>query len=183
MALPQWRAVCVCVCVCVCVSPTQGSCRHNQELWIIMEYCGGGSVNDLLSATQQPMPEQAIAYVCSEALKVRCFHGTQRLYSVPWLRGCEESHARMYSFKYMCVYASCGKTPCKHEVCCMGSKRVYRVVSMHAARATLCLCVGVGVGVGVALTGPHVPSLHQQGSQGHQMWQYPAHRDRTGQAS
>jgi len=36
-----------------------------------MEYCGGGSVNDLLTASSTRMPEQAIAYVCGEALKVR----------------------------------------------------------------------------------------------------------------
>lgn len=49
----------------------QGSYRHRHELWIVMEYCGGGSMNDLLVASNSPMPEQAIAYVCGEALKVR----------------------------------------------------------------------------------------------------------------
>eukprot|EP00983_Pelagomonas_calceolata_P123459 1161007-Pelagomonas_calceolata.AAC.5 len=48
----------------------QGSYRHQHELWIVMEYCGGGSVNDLLAASHAHMPEQAIAYVCGEALKV-----------------------------------------------------------------------------------------------------------------
>ncbi|KAF5841905.1 mitogen activated protein kinase [Dunaliella salina] len=46
-----------------------GSYRHQHELWIVMEYCGGGSVNDLLTASHAHMPEQAIAYVCGEALK------------------------------------------------------------------------------------------------------------------
>eukprot|EP00200_Dunaliella_tertiolecta_P007941 CAMPEP_0202376780 /NCGR_PEP_ID=MMETSP1127-20130417/7194_1 /ASSEMBLY_ACC=CAM_ASM_000462 /TAXON_ID=3047 /ORGANISM="Dunaliella tertiolecta, Strain CCMP1320" /LENGTH=687 /DNA_ID=CAMNT_0048974661 /DNA_START=146 /DNA_END=2209 /DNA_ORIENTATION=- len=46
-----------------------GSYRHQHELWIVMEYCGGGSVNDLLAASHAHMPEQAIAYVCGEALK------------------------------------------------------------------------------------------------------------------
>jgi serine/threonine-protein kinase 24/25/MST4 len=48
----------------------QGSYRHRRELWIVMEYCGGGSVSDLLSATGQPVPEDVIAHVCGEALKV-----------------------------------------------------------------------------------------------------------------
>ncbi len=48
----------------------QGSYRHKHELWILMEYCGGGSLSDVLSATNRPLPEAAIAYVCSEALKV-----------------------------------------------------------------------------------------------------------------
>jgi hypothetical protein len=48
----------------------QGSYRLPSELWIVMEYCGGGSVNDLLSATGEPLTEDLIAYVCGEALKV-----------------------------------------------------------------------------------------------------------------
>lgn len=28
----------------------QGSYRHSTELWIVMEYCGGGSVSDLIQA-------------------------------------------------------------------------------------------------------------------------------------
>jgi serine/threonine protein kinase len=52
----------------------QGSYRHRRELWIVMEYCGGGSVSDLLSATGQPVPEDVIAHVCGEALKVGSPH-------------------------------------------------------------------------------------------------------------
>ena len=50
---------------------SQGSYRRRNVLWIVMEYCGGGSMNDLLESNNAPMPEQAIAYVCGEALKVR----------------------------------------------------------------------------------------------------------------
>lgn len=50
---------------------SQGSYRHRRELWIVMEYCGGGSASDLVAATGEPLPEDTIAYVCGEALKVK----------------------------------------------------------------------------------------------------------------
>lgn len=48
----------------------QGSYRLSGELWIVMEYCGGGSVSDLLSAGRAPLPEELIAHICCESLKV-----------------------------------------------------------------------------------------------------------------
>ena len=36
-----------------------------------MEYCGGGSVADLMNNTDAPLDEAMIAYVCRESLKVR----------------------------------------------------------------------------------------------------------------
>lgn len=35
-----------------------------------MEYCGGGSVADLIHVTEEPLEEYQIAYICREALKV-----------------------------------------------------------------------------------------------------------------
>ncbi|GFR47257.1 hypothetical protein Agub_g8944, partial [Astrephomene gubernaculifera] len=58
-----------------------GSYRHPSELWIVMEYCGGGSVSDLLSAAGEPLPEELIAYICGEALKGLAYlHGLGKVH-------------------------------------------------------------------------------------------------------
>ncbi|KAF5752042.1 serine/threonine-protein kinase 4 B isoform X2 [Tripterygium wilfordii] len=46
-----------------------GSYQGEEYLWIVMEYCGGGSVADLMYVTEEPLEESQIAYVCLEALK------------------------------------------------------------------------------------------------------------------
>ena len=35
-----------------------------------MEFCGGGSVADIIRTTETPLEEHIISYVCSETLKV-----------------------------------------------------------------------------------------------------------------
>lgn len=35
-----------------------------------MEYCGGGSVADLMNVTEESLEEYEIAFICREALKV-----------------------------------------------------------------------------------------------------------------
>jgi len=46
-----------------------GSYFANQSLWIVMEYCGGGSISDLLRARKQPLSEESISVVLSDTLK------------------------------------------------------------------------------------------------------------------
>ncbi|KAE8657403.1 hypothetical protein F3Y22_tig00116995pilonHSYRG00047 [Hibiscus syriacus] len=46
-----------------------GSYQGDEYLWIVMEYCGGGSVADLIHVTEEPLEEYQIAYICREALK------------------------------------------------------------------------------------------------------------------
>ncbi|XP_043931390.1 mitogen-activated protein kinase kinase kinase kinase 2-like isoform X1 [Protopterus annectens] len=45
-----------------------GSYLRNNKLWICMEYCGGGSLQDIYHVTG-PLSEKQIAYVCRETLK------------------------------------------------------------------------------------------------------------------
>lgn len=46
----------------------QGSWRGSEALWIVMEYCGGGSVADLMHASDAPLDQDMIAYICAETL-------------------------------------------------------------------------------------------------------------------
>ncbi|XP_037940801.1 mitogen-activated protein kinase kinase kinase kinase 5 isoform X6 [Teleopsis dalmanni] len=45
-----------------------GSYLRRDQLWICMEYCGGGSLQDIYQVTG-PLTEQQIAYMCRETLK------------------------------------------------------------------------------------------------------------------
>ena len=45
-----------------------GSYLRGQKLWIAMEFCGGGSIQDIYHSTGT-LSEQQIAYVCRETLK------------------------------------------------------------------------------------------------------------------
>ncbi|XWS34204.1 hypothetical protein CRYUN_Cryun21dG0020400 [Craigia yunnanensis] len=46
-----------------------GSYQGEEYLWIVMEYCGGGSIADLMNVIEEPLEEYQIAYICREALK------------------------------------------------------------------------------------------------------------------
>ncbi|KMZ60997.1 hypothetical protein ZOSMA_55G00490 [Zostera marina] len=46
-----------------------GSYQGEEYLWIVMEYCGGGSVADLMSIIEEILEESQIAYICRETLK------------------------------------------------------------------------------------------------------------------
>ena len=45
-----------------------GSWRGPDALWIVMEYCEGGSVSDIMVALESPLDEVTISYICRETL-------------------------------------------------------------------------------------------------------------------
>uniref|UniRef100_A0A671N2A2 Mitogen-activated protein kinase kinase kinase kinase 2-like n=1 Tax=Sinocyclocheilus anshuiensis TaxID=1608454 RepID=A0A671N2A2_9TELE len=45
-----------------------GTYHRNNKLWICMEYCGGGSLQDIYQVTG-PLKEKQIAYICRETLQ------------------------------------------------------------------------------------------------------------------
>ncbi|KAJ8870392.1 hypothetical protein PR048_029413 [Dryococelus australis] len=46
-----------------------GSYFHNTDLWIVMEYCGAGSVSDIMRLCQKTLVEEEIATILCDALK------------------------------------------------------------------------------------------------------------------
>ena len=50
------------------VAGMQGSWRASDALWIVMEYCGGGSVSDLIHVADGHLDEELISYICCEML-------------------------------------------------------------------------------------------------------------------
>lgn len=54
---------------------------HAGYLWIVMEFCGGGSVSDVMMAQEKPLTEDQIAYVCRETLLgLQYLHQMNRLH-------------------------------------------------------------------------------------------------------
>jgi serine/threonine protein kinase len=45
-----------------------GSCSHT-SLWILMDFCSGGSVRDLIEVCNRPLEEQQMAVICYGTLK------------------------------------------------------------------------------------------------------------------
>lgn len=67
-----------------CVHPNivafYGSYIRRDKLWICMEYCGGGSLQDMYYATG-PLPERSISYVSREVLRgLHYLHSTGKMH-------------------------------------------------------------------------------------------------------
>ena len=48
------------------------------SLWIVMEFCGGGSISDILRSRKQTLKEESISVVLSDTLKGLEYLHTQR---------------------------------------------------------------------------------------------------------
>ena len=81
----------------------QGSWRGSEALWIVMEYCGGGSVADLMHASDVPLDQDMISYICAETLA-----GLAYLHSIGKVH--HTSAAPRYSTLQQTACASCNCT-------------------------------------------------------------------------
>lgn len=58
-----------------------GSCEQKGELWIVMEYCGAGSVSDLMKVCKRPLVEVEIAAVCKQVLQgLKYLHSKHKIH-------------------------------------------------------------------------------------------------------
>jgi len=58
-----------------------GSYFKDNGLWIVMEYCGAGSVSDLMRLTKKTLTEEQIACVCVQVLKgLQYLHGIRKIH-------------------------------------------------------------------------------------------------------
>jgi serine/threonine protein kinase len=58
-----------------------GSYFKDSGLWIVMEYCGAGSVSDLMRLTKKTLTEEQIACVCLQVLKgLKYLHGIRKIH-------------------------------------------------------------------------------------------------------
>ena len=71
----------------------QGSWRGSEALWIVMEYCGGGSVADLMHASDQPLDQDMIAYICADTLAGLAYlHSIGKVWTTLGLSCCTIRH-------------------------------------------------------------------------------------------
>jgi len=57
-----------------------GSFKKDKKLWIVLEYCGGGSIADLLFIQKKPLTEDQIATVVAASLKGLDYLHSQKKY-------------------------------------------------------------------------------------------------------
>jgi len=58
-----------------------GAYQQEDELWLAMEYCSGGSVIDLINITGHELTEREIASICYPVLKAIDFlHSTKKIH-------------------------------------------------------------------------------------------------------
>ncbi|TKS72747.1 Mitogen-activated protein kinase kinase kinase kinase 4 [Collichthys lucidus] len=82
----------------------KGPAGQDHQLWLVMEYCGAGSVTDLVKKTKgNCLKEDWIAYICREVLRrhqgTKCFaHGERRSQT-----GYDTSTHALRSLAHMCT--------------------------------------------------------------------------------
>jgi serine/threonine protein kinase len=54
---------------------------EDNTLWIVMEYCGGGSVSDLLMIRELPLSQNVISYIVRQSLRgIKYLHDNNRIH-------------------------------------------------------------------------------------------------------
>jgi serine/threonine protein kinase len=55
-------------CDCDYIVRYKGAFRKENHIWIVMEYCGAGSVCDLMAICERTLSEEQIATICKQSL-------------------------------------------------------------------------------------------------------------------
>jgi serine/threonine protein kinase len=68
-------------CKCDEIVSYRGAYEKDGELWIVMEYCGAGSVADLMTICEITLPEDMIAIICKMMLGgLQYLHKTRKIH-------------------------------------------------------------------------------------------------------
>ena len=151
----------------------QGSWRTHGALWIAMEYCGGGSVADLVAAADGPLEQPIIAYLCAETLSgLKYLHSIGKVLAELADWRCRPNAVTQRS--------SVGLRNCAAMLlhfCILGRSFPSAEAPLHTVSMK-----GRCIGVHLAHLGMYGRFARCAGAPGHQVREHPADGGRAGQA-